>query len=222
MPRRRESTKGCGSESLNRPSSILPRRLDSGRRSNWKRHDWTPPVRKQCGWRPNVRTQCAWRPNVRRPYDKTRHDKRRHDKRPHGKRQHEKTRHGKTRHDKRRHGKRPHGKRPHDKRPHDKRRHGKTRHDKRRHDKRRHDKRRHDKRRHDKRRHDKRPPADGKRCCGLLDDSWTRRPPGVKRHRRQRASYPCRAAHVEAGSSVAPTPTRNSSCTRKRGAERSS
>ena len=244
MPCRRESIKKRGRESLNRPSSILPSSRDRGRRSSWKRHDWRRRDRRRRGWRPNDRRpydrqeaarqeaarqeaarqeaarqeaarQEAARQETARQEAARQETARQETARQEAARQ-EAARQEAARQEKRR------DKRRRDKRRRDKRRRDKRRRDKRRRDKRQRDKRRRDKRRHDKRRHGKRRPADGRRYFGRSDDSWTRRPPGVKWRRPQRASYPCRAAHVEAGSSVAPTPTRNSSCTRKRGAEKSS
>ena len=195
---------------------------DSKRRHDKRRRDKRRRDKRRRDKRRRDKRRHDKRRRDKRRHDRRRRDKRRRDKRRRDKRRRDKRRRDKRRRDKRRRDKRRRDKRRRDKRRRDKRRRDKRQRDKRRRDKRQRDKRQRDKRRRDKRRHDKRRPADGRRYFGLLDDSWTRRPPGVKWRRPQRASYPCRAAHVEAGSSVAPTPTRNSSCTRKRGAEKSS
>ncbi len=235
MQRTRESTKRRRSEPLNWPNPILPSTTSNGRRSSRRPHRGTPAVMKRRrprmrGWTPNARRQNGRRPSCKRPPGLRLHGSRLHAFRPNGLRLHGSRLHGSRLHALKLNGLRLNGLRLHASRPRGSRLHALRLNGLRLHALRLHASRLHALRPKGLRQHGSRPNRlklrDGKQRVGRWDDSWTKKLPGVKQQRLQQARHarcPRRgAAHVDTGSSVALTPTRNSSCTQKPGPGRSS
>ncbi len=143
---------------------------------------------------------------------RTRHVRRPHGRRPHGSggRTQSRPRRVEAAHGRRPHGRRPHGRRPHGRRPHGRRPHGRRPHEL------------------EAARVEVAQEAAARREAALraigrqLDEEAARREAATAAARLSPSLDPRRAAHVDTGSSVALTPTRNSSCTRKPGPGRSS